>query len=406
MQPSPTSRNTLPPDVRVDTYTQQAASKIDVLWVIDNSGSMAPRQENLARNFQSFITEFTKNSIDYRIAVTTTDIFKEAGRFVGTPKILSPTTPNVAAVFANNVKVGINGSPYEVGLEAARLALDLQTQANAAAVMQCQAACPTTGQAVCRANCATNTAFQFLRRDAYLYLIFVSDEEDRSSQDVRFFYRYFETVKGVGNDGTVTTAAIMGDTPTNTCGATPGARYKALSDLTGGEVGSICDANFSATLGKLARNAVGLKRKFALQVKPNVQTISGAAALPLQRARRSDRRLRVGRSHRLRGQPGRLDERGVHAEAGRARRLDIRRGRQPRSSSPVNRCPGSRHRSSFSTTRKGRAREARFVGGAARARGVRQPEPADGVARALAARLAGRLRHACRCSTRSRWRSP
>ena len=265
--------NTLPPDVRVDTYTQQAASKIDVLWVIDNSGSMAARQETIARNFQSFITEFTKNSIDYRIAVTTTDIFKEAGRFVGTPKIIGPTTPNVAAVFANNIKVGIAGSPYEVGFDAARLALDLQLQANAAAVMQCQTACPTMNQATCRANCETNTVFQFLRRDAYLYLIFVSDEEDRSSQDVRFFYRYFETAKGVGNDGTVTTAAIMGDTPSNRCGATPGVRYKALSDLTGGEIGSICDTNFSVTLGKLARNAVGLKRKFALQVKPNIQTI-------------------------------------------------------------------------------------------------------------------------------------
>lgn len=265
--------NTLPPDVRVDTYTQQAASKIDVLWVVDNSGSMAARQENLARNFGSFIQEFTRNSIDYRIAVTTTDIFKEAGRFVGTPKILTPTTPNVAAAFANNIKVGITGSPFEVGLEAARLSLDLQVQANTASVMQCQAACPMANQAVCRANCETTAVFQFLRRDAYLYLIFVTDEEDRSSQDVRFFYRYFETVKGVGNDGTVTTAAIMGDTPSNACGATPGTRYKALSDLTGGEVGSICDTNFSTTLGKLARNAVGLKRKFALQAKPNIQTI-------------------------------------------------------------------------------------------------------------------------------------
>ena len=264
---------TLPPDVRVDTYTQQAASKIDVLWVIDNSGSMAARQENLARNFGSFISEFSRNAIDYRIAVTTTDIFKEAGRFVGTPKIITPTTPNVAAVFANNVKVGTTGSPYEVGLEAARLSLDLQKQANQAAVMQCQVACPSMNNAVCKANCTTNTVFQFLRSDAYLYLIFVSDEEDRSSQDVRFFYRYFETVKGVGNDGTVTTAAIMGDVPSNNCGATPGLRYKALSDLTGGEVGSICDANFSTTLGKLARNAVGLKRKFALQVKPNIQTL-------------------------------------------------------------------------------------------------------------------------------------
>ena len=263
--------NTLPPDVRVDTYTQQAASKIDVLWVVDNSGSMQPRQENLARNFGAFITEFTRNSIDYRIAVTTTDIFKEAGAFVGNPKIITPQTPNAATVFATNIKVGINGSPYEVGLDAAKLSLDLQKQSNDALVMQCQAACRS--DAACKANCPTSAVFPFLRQDAYLYLIFVSDEEDRSSQDVRFFYRYFETVKGVGNDGMVTTAAIMGDVPSNACGATPGTRYKALSDLTGGEVGSICDANFSTTLAKLAKNAVGLKRKFALQDKPNVQTL-------------------------------------------------------------------------------------------------------------------------------------
>ena len=264
---------TLPPDVRIDTYSQQAASKIDVLWVVDNSGSMAARQNNLASNFQSFMTEFTRNSIDYRIAVTTTDIFKEAGAFVGSPPIISNSTPSAINAFANNIKVGTNGSPYEVGMDAARLALDGQKTRNAQQVTQCKSGCGNNGRAQCEANCETNTDFPFLRRDAYLYLIFVSDEEDRSSEDVRFFYRYFETVKGVGNDGMVTTAAIMGDVPNNSCGATPGQRYQDLSNLTGGEVGSICDENFSTTLKKLANNAVGLKRKFLLQEKPNLQTL-------------------------------------------------------------------------------------------------------------------------------------
>lgn len=265
-------RRTLPPDVRVDTYLQQAASKIDVLWVIDNSGSMAPRQENLARNLQSFINEFTRNAIDYRIAVTTTDIFKEAGAFVGNPRVLSPTTPSVLNAFAANVKVGINGSPYEVGMEAARLAIEKQQATNDATVAQCKAMC-TPSKPACPAECEVKAEFTFLRRDAYLYIVFVSDEDDKSAQDVRYFYRYFATAKGIGNDGTVRTAAIMGDVPTNACGATPGVKYKAMSDLTGGEVGSICDANFAAALKKLASNAVGLKRKFALQVKPNIQTL-------------------------------------------------------------------------------------------------------------------------------------
>ncbi|MBL9038921.1 MAG: VWA domain-containing protein [Archangium sp.] len=263
---------TLPPDVRVDTYAQQSASKIDVLWVVDNSGSMAPRQENLARNFQSFITEFTRNAVDFRIAVTTTDIFKEAGAFVGNPKVITSQTPNLTAAFAANVRVGITGAPYEVGMEAARLALENVKTQNDTAVTACKRACKTNVPS-CPADCETKTSFSFLRPDAYLYIVFVSDEDDKSSQDTRFFYRYFETVKGVGNDGMVATAAIMGDVPENTCGAAPGLKYKALSDLTGGEVGSLCDENFSATLKKLASNAVGLKRKFALQEKPNVQTI-------------------------------------------------------------------------------------------------------------------------------------
>jgi hypothetical protein len=274
----------LPPNVRVDAYSQEAASNIDVLWVIDNSGSMAPRQENIAKNFQAFMDVFQKSGINYRLAVTTTDIFKEDGQLVGNPKVVTPTTPNVASTFANNVRVGINGSPYEAGLEAAWRAVEVQREKNApklAARSTCKAACnKATDPAVCAQNCDKTNAIDFLRPEAYLYLVFVTDEEDRSPQDVRFYWRSFETAMGIGNDGTVTTAAIMGDVPSNGCGATPGTRYKALSDLTGGEVGSICDANFSATLRKLATNAVGLKRKFALGDVPDPASIQVTVKYP------------------------------------------------------------------------------------------------------------------------------
>ncbi len=276
---------TLPPDVRVDTYLQQSASKIDVLWVIDDSGSMAPRQENLAKNFQAFIDVFSKGSIDFRIAVTTTDIFKVRGQLKGNPKILTPTTPQLATAFSNNVKVGVLGSPYEAGLQAATMALDLQKQNNIprqTAEANCDAACK--GAQTCIDTCAVKNEVEFLRPNAYLYFIFVSDEEDESPEDVRYYWRVFETAKGIGNDGTVTTAAIMGDVPTNSCGAAPGKRYKALSDLTGGEVGSVCDTDFSATLKKLATNAVGLKRKFALAKKPNVATIAVRVKYPCNTA--------------------------------------------------------------------------------------------------------------------------
>jgi hypothetical protein len=272
-------QRTLPPGVRVDSYLQQAASKIDVLWVVDNSGSMVPRQENLATNFRAFINEFTSNAVDYRIGVTTTDIFKEAGRLVGTPAVLSPRTPNVLQTFAANVRVGTSGNPYEVGLEAARMAIERQRASNSDMLAACQQSCSSSNPA-CPSECETKTEFPFLRSDAYLYIIFVTDEEDRSNHDVRYFYRFFENAKGLGNDGTVTTAAIMGEVPETSCGAVPGTRYKELSELTGGEVGSICDSNFSETLKKLASNAVGLKRKFALQLKPNLETLQVTLKYP------------------------------------------------------------------------------------------------------------------------------
>ncbi|MFN8845821.1 MAG: hypothetical protein ACK5W9_03130, partial [Bdellovibrionales bacterium] len=46
---------------------------IDILWVIDNSGSMNSSQTNLASNFGAFIQDFITLNYDFRMAVTTSD---------------------------------------------------------------------------------------------------------------------------------------------------------------------------------------------------------------------------------------------------------------------------------------------------------------------------------------------
>ncbi len=266
-------RPTLPPDVFVDSWAQQSASKVDVLWVVDNSGSMLEEQENLARNFQSFIELFTRGEIDYRIAVTTTDVLNDKGNFKGSPRILSPQTGNVVTAFANNIRVGTSGSANEQGLEAAKMALDRQKQVNAPKLQQiddCKFRCT---DAACLQACPGQFPIDFLRPDAFVYVIFVSDEEDVSPGDLRYYWRAFETANGIGNDGTVTLAAIVGTDEQNACSAVVGARYLDLVARSGGESGNICDTNFSVTLRKLANNAVGLKRKFALTRKPNVETL-------------------------------------------------------------------------------------------------------------------------------------
>lgn len=53
--------------INVDGSTQ-----IDMLWVIDNSGSMCQEQDTLAKNFKLFIDEIEETNLDFHIAVTTT----------------------------------------------------------------------------------------------------------------------------------------------------------------------------------------------------------------------------------------------------------------------------------------------------------------------------------------------
>ncbi len=47
---------------------------VDILFVIDNSGSMAEEQARLARNFPAFIAKLDGMGADYRIGITTTDV--------------------------------------------------------------------------------------------------------------------------------------------------------------------------------------------------------------------------------------------------------------------------------------------------------------------------------------------
>ena len=63
---------------QIDYFVQgQALNKVDLLWVIDNSGSMQKAQQNLAQNISVFVQELVNQDsdelIDFRMAVITTD---------------------------------------------------------------------------------------------------------------------------------------------------------------------------------------------------------------------------------------------------------------------------------------------------------------------------------------------
>jgi len=229
-----------PPGQRVDVFQQTAVPTIDVLWVVDNSSSMAEEQQALADNFSYFYDYLDRTGADFHIGVTSTDVYSDGhrGQLLGRVPIISRATPNTSEVFAENVQVGIDGKGDEQGFLAATLALTepLASTLNAG----------------------------FLRTDAFLFLIFVSDEDDRSFGEVPYFLRRFEQIKGVGNDGMINIAAAV-EVEAGACpDAEPGVRYSELAIQAGGLAVSICQENFADNLDALGFSAAGLKRSFAL----------------------------------------------------------------------------------------------------------------------------------------------
>jgi hypothetical protein len=239
-----------------DRFTQLPTPMADVLFVVDNSCSMDDEQVNLGRNLGSFLTYAQQEGIDYQIGVVTTDVDSAsgAGRLVsraGT-KIITPMTPNASSVFQQNTALGTSGSGQEQGLEAAYLALS-DPRINDPAING-----------------------GFLRTDAALAVILVSDEEDQSRRQVSFYENFFRNIKGFQNTSQFSFSAIVvpSNPPCSGGGASAGSRYIAVAQSTGGVVESICTANWGNTLANIGLNTFGLRRRFNLSSQPVPSTIA------------------------------------------------------------------------------------------------------------------------------------
>jgi hypothetical protein len=258
---------------RTDTFVQDARSKTDVLFVVDNSGSMMEEQEGLGQNFASFLSTAQTQLVDYHIAVTTTGIDPspggwsmcpggadggEAGRLFpvngSTPRVITPTTPNAAQVFAFNVNVGWCHW-NEQGLEAAYRALSAPLVNSSD---DPRTALPNDGNA------------GFMRPDAKLAIVFLSDEEDYSTPPVSFYETFFKALKG-DDPSMLSISAIVAPVALSTCpsASSAGTRYIQLAQSTGGVVESICTPDWASSLQNLSSSAFGPRRRFALSELPS-----------------------------------------------------------------------------------------------------------------------------------------
>lgn len=189
--------------------TLPAKTKLDFLFVVDSSSSMCQEQDNLGRNFSAFAALFDDlgDAADYRIAVTSMDMqdADHRGRFLASPADPSPQptcnfeVPNTADCPADlppilrsgrdgNIAdaaalerkfrclatLGTTGNGFEMGLESMRQALDCRGP-NAARFGEC---CTPEGEY--DPTCTPSVEPDFLRPDAMLVVVFITDENDCS----------------------------------------------------------------------------------------------------------------------------------------------------------------------------------------------------------------------------------
>jgi hypothetical protein len=257
-----------------DTFQQLSSLNADVVFVIDNSASMRLEQQGLRDNFRSFVQAADEGFTDYRVAVTTTDLSRESGRFVpvsegtdvdgdGVPDDLDgdgdideddlilerEQTPNRSVDrlseptpefrFRRLADVGVGGTEKEQGLEAGLLAMS-----------------PSR-------TLAAN--FGFFRGDGLLSLVFVSDERDQSPRSVA---DYVDAYRRLAPSGRVRASAVVGLPPDGCEGddgnATPAPRYVEVARRLGGGVASICTEDWGDTLEQISGLALGLRRSFQL----------------------------------------------------------------------------------------------------------------------------------------------
>ena len=198
---------------KFDYSVTAGGGKVDILIVNDNSASMSFEQRALADRFNNFVQRLDQRKVDYRIAITTSDISNQVsggtegnnprainqngalqdGRLItfgNGAKYLTPTTSNRVNLFRGAIErpetkqceTFIANWVKANGIRSTELGSALQTQYD----QQYKVNCPSGDErGIYAANLVlNNNPDSFMRPDAYFVVIFLADENVRSN----FFY--------------------------------------------------------------------------------------------------------------------------------------------------------------------------------------------------------------------------
>jgi hypothetical protein len=235
--------------------------KVDILFVVDNSGSMDGHQKDLVKNFDLFLKEFSSSSlIDYRIGVTTTDSDINGGTLISTPGVgnyVDKKTPGGMQTLKSRLLVGTGSTTsYEQMFNPGWRAFNppLLNGKNAG----------------------------FLRQDAFLAVVFITDAEDQSSETSPHLsgddlIQFLDSLKGAGHWFSYGAFVPPGHLPAGCERDEPSTPADDLLDFmkkTASPYFSLCSPDFGKNLAAIGSNLVSkVGRTLFLDRFPIVETI-------------------------------------------------------------------------------------------------------------------------------------
>ena len=264
---------------RFEQASSSVNNKIDILWVVDNSGSMENLQANVAANFSAFIADFQGRGFDFQMAVTTTEAWREQNGNVYCPQqsglaryrdeagvaILNRQTPDLEAAFLANIRQGVNGCGDERAFASLLASL----------------------------TDADNLSLGFPRQEAFLAIILVSDEDDFSHPGGDYLWNDYQDPRlspvadivsaldqftGSSTERrrhSVSAIAIFDEDclNQNTPWGLIGRRYEELVTATDGLTASVCSQQFASELQLIGEQILVLSSQFYLSRQPIVESI-------------------------------------------------------------------------------------------------------------------------------------
>lgn len=188
---------------------QPTRDELDIVLVVDNSGSMHAYQQDILRLAAGMFNELLSNRVRFHLAVLTTDAHDLGSfRLVGSSRYVTESTPNGAHAMEQMADVGTSGSGQESPLAQIGAAIRQSVGGNNAG---------------------------FFRASAKRLIFVITDEDDQSLGDVATFAQ--EMQSGLAPLAVFMTTSVPGDCP-NAIGPMP--RLQSLANFFPAESAPIC----------------------------------------------------------------------------------------------------------------------------------------------------------------------